>query len=120
MAEAELFDEIVLCKDCGKKMKKGFVVKNGFKIRVLECPKCKKRIYHPADLEAYKRFINLKERTFNVKLRIVGNSYAISIPKELITFHEEMFKEVKKEIERMKKIVKLCLEEPGKIALIFD
>lgn len=116
----DLFNEIITCKDCGKKMSKAEIFKNGFKIRALECSKCGKRIYHPSDVEEYKKFTSLKQRPFNVKLRIVGNSYTVSIPKEIINFQEQMHQEMKKEMERMNKIVRLCLEEPGKLSLMFN
>jgi len=120
MPVTDLFDEIVACKDCGRKMSRGEIFKNGCRIRILECQKCSKKIYHPADIEEYKKFTVLKQTPFNVKLRIVGNSYTVSIPKEIINFQEEMHQEMRKEIERMNKIVRLCLEEPGRISLMFN
>jgi len=120
MPITDLFDEIVACKDCGKKMQRNEIFKNGCRIRVLECSRCNKKIYHPADVEEYKKFASLKQRPFNVKLRIVGNSYTVSIPREIINFQEDMHQEMRKEIERMTKIVRLCLEEPGKISMMFD
>lgn len=116
----DLFDEVIMCKDCGRKMSRIETFKNGCRIRALECAKCGKRIYHPADVEEYKKFVSLRQRPFNVKLRIVGNSYTVSIPREIINFQEQMHQEMKKEIERMNKIVRLCLEEPGKISLMFN
>lgn len=116
---ADIFDEIVSCSKCGKKMGKIIIDKNGFKMRALECKKCGKYIYHPADVEEYKKFQELKQRPFNVKLRMVGNSYAVSIPREIIELEREMHKEMAKQMERMNKIVRLILEEPGKLSLFF-
>ncbi len=116
----DLFDEIVTCSQCGKKMTKNKIVKNGFEIRVLECPKCKKKIYHPADIEEYKRFSRLKQRPFSVKLRMVGNSYTISIPREIINFQRQMHKEMEKHMDDMNKFVRLCMEGPKRISLSFD
>lgn len=116
----DIFDEIVTCSKCGKKMNKITVVKNGFNIRALECKKCSKYVYHPADIEEYKKFQELKQRPFNVKLRMVGNSYTVSIPREIIQLEQEMHKEMAKQMERMNKIVKLILEEPGKLSLFFN
>ena len=119
MDVSDFFDEIITCKDCGKKMSKTLIIKNGFKIRTLQCKKCNKKIYHPADIEEYKRFLKLKQQPFNVKLRIVGNSYTVSIPREIINFQEQFHQEMKKEMENMNKIVRLCLEEPGRLSLLF-
>jgi hypothetical protein len=116
----DLFDEVISCKECGRKMARTEIFKNGCRIRALVCEKCGKKIYHPADVEEYKRFASLRQRPFNVKLRIVGNSYTVSIPREIINFQEQMHQEMKKQIERMNKIVRLSLEEPGKISMMFE
>ena len=119
MATEDIFDNQVLCSKCNIKTRKISITKNGFTIRVLECPNCGKHIYHPADLQEYENFNKLKNREFEVKLRMVGNSYAVSIPREIIEFQEEMEKEMQSEIEHMEKMVKLCLEQPGKLSLFF-
>jgi len=116
----DLFDEIITCKNCGKKMSKETIIKNGFPIRMLKCDKCGKKIYHPADIEEYKRFSSLRQRPFSVKLRMVGNSYTVSIPKEIINFQTHMHKEMQKQMDEMNKIVHLCLEGPKKISLLFE
>ena len=116
----DIFDEIVTCVKCGKKMNKVMIDRNGFKMRALECKKCGKYIYHPADVEEYKKFQELKQRPFNVKLRMVGNSYTVSIPREIIQLEQDMHKEMAKQMERMNKMVKLMLEEPGKLSLFFN
>ena len=85
----DMFDEIVVCSGCGKKMQRIDIIKNGFRLRALQCDKCEKRIYHPADIEEYKRFSQLKQRPFAVKLRMVGNSYTVSIPREIVDFMNE-------------------------------
>jgi hypothetical protein len=57
-------------------------------------------------------FKNLKDKTYNVKLRVVGNSHAISIPKEIVEFiqhHEKV----------MDNMVRLCFEDMHKLSLIF-
>jgi antitoxin component of MazEF toxin-antitoxin module len=58
----------------------------------------------------------VKGRTFNVKLRMVGNSHAISIPKEIVNFINEQHKQVRKQMDDM---VKLCFEDFRKLRLIF-
>ncbi len=108
----DIFDQKVLCNECNIQTKKNILIKEGFQIRVLECPKCTKIIYHPADIKEYEDFQRLKARDFNVKLRMVGNSFCVSVPKELIDFHREMENE-------FNDIVRLSLESPGKIGMFF-
>jgi len=108
----DIFNQTILCKDCGKKMEKIAVEKSGFQLRAVECPKCKQKIIHPADIREYEDFQNLKRKHYKVKLRFVGNSYAVSIPKEIIDFMGEQEKQ-------MKQMVDLCFEEMGRLSLNF-
>lgn len=96
-------------------MQKTLVNKAGFEIRAVQCPSCNKQILHPSDLNAQEDFRNLKGKTYNVKLRVVGNSHAISIPKEIVNFmkHQE---NTFKEFDNM---VKLCFEDMHKLSLNF-
>ncbi|MDO8517031.1 MAG: hypothetical protein Q7S33_02800 [Nanoarchaeota archaeon] len=110
---ADIFDNTILCKNCNKKMEKADVEKNGFILRALECPHCENKIIHPQDLAEYENFINLKKKNFQVKLRFVGNSYAVSIPREIIDFMQEQEKQ-------MDEMVSLCFEEMGRISLNFE
>ena len=86
--------------------------KNGFILRAVACPKCNDKIVHPKDEIEYNDFMNLKKKEFNVKMRFVGNSYAVSIPKEIVNF-------MKEQENIMDDMVKLCFEEFGKISLVF-
>ena len=45
----DIFEYGILCKDCGKKMEKVTIDKNGFHLRALECKKCENKIIHPQD-----------------------------------------------------------------------
>lgn len=117
---ADLFDEIIVCSNCGKKMSKVAIEKNGFRMRAFQCERCNKRIYHPQDIEEYKRFQELRQRPFAVKLRMVGNSYTVSIPREIIDLEKNMHKEMERQMEHMTKIVRLMLEEPGRLSLFFN
>jgi DNA-directed RNA polymerase subunit RPC12/RpoP len=112
----DIFDAKILCKNCGKEMKKTKVLKNGFELRAVECPMCKERIVHPSDKGAMDHFKDLKGKNFNVKLRVVGNSHAVSIPKEIINFMNEMHRDMKKDMDDM---VRLCFEDFGKLSLNF-
>ena len=110
---ADIFEHTIICKKCSKKMQQVIILKNGFKLRALICPSCKEKIIHPKDIEEYNTFSKLKRKDFKVKLRLVGNSYTVSIPKEIVRFIREQ--------ERvMNDIVKLCFEEAGKLSLFFE
>tara|TARA_Y100000034_G_C6852959_1_gene387185 strand:+ start:209 stop:541 length:333 start_codon:yes stop_codon:yes gene_type:complete len=108
----DIFDNTILCKNCNKKMTKTKVDRNGFHLRAVECAGCGNKIIHPADLKEYEDFQNLKKKNYRVKLRLVGNSYAVSIPKEIIHFMEEQERQ-------MKEMVDLCFEDFGRISLNF-
>ncbi len=108
----DIFDNKILCNKCGNEMKKIELSKNGFLLRAMQCPKCKSKIIHPLDEQEYNKYIILKNKEFKVKMRLVGNSYAVSIPKEILSFMSEQ----KKIINEM---VKLCFEDFGKLSLNF-
>jgi hypothetical protein len=88
------------------------IERNGFKLRTVRCNNCKNQIIHPEDLKEYEDFQNLKKKNFKVKLRYVGNSYAVSIPREIIDFMNEQEK-------HMNEMVDLCMEEFGRLSLNF-
>jgi NAD-dependent SIR2 family protein deacetylase len=110
--ETDIFDNKILCRKCNSQMKKLEIFKNGFKLRVMVCPKCNEKIIHPVDELRYKKFISLKNKEFRVKMRLVGNSYAVSIPKEIISF-------VSQQKKIMNEMVNLCFEDMGKLSLNF-
>lgn len=96
-------------------MQKIKFIKNGFILRGVICPNesCKERIIHPVDEQEYNKFINLKNKEFKVKMRLVGNSYAVSIPKEIVSFMNDQEK-------IMDEMVKLCFEDFGRVTLNFS
>ncbi len=106
----DIYDATVLCSNCNKETVNGIAVKNGFRMRVKECQHCGETWMHPGDIQEYKNFMQLKSKNFRVKLRIVGNSYTVSIPREIVEFYE-----LKKE-----RMVDMALNEPKKITLIFS
>ena len=108
----DIFDNTILCKKCDTKMKKAKIVKNGFMFRAVVCPRCHAKIIHPSDEQEYNKFKDLKNKEFKVKMRLVGNSYAVSIPKEIVSFMEEQEKV-------MNQMVKLCFEDMGRVRLDF-
>ncbi len=109
----DLFDNTILCKKCDSKMKKVKLVKNGYLLRAMLCPKCSFKIIHPLDEQDYSKYINLKNKEFRVKMRLVGNSYAVSIPKEIVSF-------MKYQENIMNDMVRLCFEEAGRVSLNFN
>jgi len=112
----DLFEADIGCKECNNKTKKSFVVREGINIRYSECSSCGERWYHPTDIKDYEEFKKIKQREFHVKLRMVGNSFSVTIPKEIIEF-EEQFNQMEKEMD---KIMKLCLDQPGRLSLHFN
>ena len=57
--------------------------------------------------------MKLKQKEYSVKMRMVGNSYAVSIPREIVDFMKEQ--------ERMiDNIVRLSFEESGRLRLMFN
>jgi len=110
---ADIFDNQILCKKCSKQMQKQNLIKNGFQLRIVACPHCNEKVIHPVDEAEYNKFINLKNREFKVKMRLVGNSYAVSIPREIVNFMHEQEK-------MMDDMVRLCFEESGRLSLNFD
>ena len=108
----DIFDNKILCKNCNQEMQPMIVSKNGFELRAIECPRCKEKIIHPKDEQEFKDFIDLKKKKFNVKMRIVGNSYAVSIPREIVNFMKEQEK-------IMNDMVRLCFEDFDRISLKF-
>lgn len=108
----DIFENKILCNKCNVEMKKAQMTKNGFIFRVVVCPKCQAKIVHPLDEEKYKRYIDLRNKEFSVKMRLVGNSYAVSIPKEIVSFMNQQ-----KRI--MDEMVKLCFEDANKLTLRF-
>ncbi|MFH1592276.1 MAG: hypothetical protein ABIB47_02835 [Candidatus Woesearchaeota archaeon] len=108
----DIFNHTILCNKCNLETKGTTIYKGAYKLRAKECPNCGKIIYHPIDLEEYKNFNNIKNKQFQVKLRLVGNSYTVSIPREIIEFQEEMHQEINK-------LISMSLEEPEKLSLFF-
>lgn len=108
----DIFDTTILCDRCHLKMKRVDIDKNGFVLRAVKCDNCAERIIHPQDKQEYEQFNNLRNKSFRVKLRLVGNSYAVSIPKEIIHFMHEQEK-------IMNDMVRLCFEDAKRLSLNF-
>lgn len=112
----DIFDAEIICKKCKREMIPVTIEKSGFHLRAVKCEKCGEKIVHPIDLEKFKHYDSMKGKTYNVKLRLVGNSHAVSIPKEVLDFMNEMNGQVNKDMNDM---VKLCFEDFGKLSMNF-
>ncbi len=108
----DIFDTTIFCKKCGEEMEQTLTNKSGFEVRAVECPKCHDKIIHPADSSNLEHYNTIKDKTFHVKLRMVGNSHAISIPKEIVEFihHQEKI---------MDDMVRLCFEDMRNVRIKF-
>jgi hypothetical protein len=110
---ADIFDNPILCNNCGKQMTTVLISKNGFNLRAKKCAKCGAAIVHPQDKAEYENFMRLKQKEFNVKMRMVGNSYAVSIPREIVDFMRE-------QESMINDMVRLSFEDAGRLRLMFN
>src|SRR3989338_6938176 len=109
----DLFNTTIVCDRCNVKTRKSETDRHGFSIRIWQCPKCNNLWEHPSDVQEYENFEKIKNKTFQVKLRLVGNSYAVSIPREIIEFEEELRREINE-------IINMSLESPDKLSIFFS
>jgi hypothetical protein len=109
---ADIFDNTILCNKCNRKMLPVQIIRNGFVLRAVQCDKCAEKIIHPADEAEFQQFSQLKNKTFRVKMRIVGNSYAVSIPREIVDFMKEQEK-------MMDDFVRVAFNDARKLSLMF-
>ena len=109
----DIFETTIICDECDSKTEKILTEKEGFRIRAWRCKDCQKIWPHPLDMQEYENFQKLRSKQFQVKLRLVGNSYTISIPREIIEFEEEM----RREIDDM---IRLSLDSPEKLSIYFS
>tara|TARA_Y100000034_G_scaffold136834_1_gene216201 strand:- start:2593 stop:2985 length:393 start_codon:yes stop_codon:yes gene_type:complete len=112
----DIFDTKISCKKCGKEMEKVKVNMKGFGIRAVRCRGCKEEIVHPSDIHALEQFKDLKGKNFHVKMRVVGNSHAISIPKEIVNFINEMHRDMQSEMD----MVRLQFDDFNRLSVHFD
>ncbi|MSS74941.1 hypothetical protein EXS73_01885 [Candidatus Pacearchaeota archaeon] len=115
----DIFDTAIFCKSCTQPMKQTVVHRDGFELRAVQCGRCKDTIIHPADTQSMHQFQDLKGKTFHVKLRMVGNSHAISIPKEIVDFMHDHHRTVGTLQTEMDDIVRLCFEDFHRLSVRF-
>ena len=109
----DILDNPIMCSKCKIETTPATIDRNGFQLRAKKCTNCNKIIYHPLDIQEYEDFTKIRSKTFQVKLRMVGNSYTVSIPREIINYQEDFYDEVNK-------LINLSLEQPGKVSLFFS
>ncbi len=112
----DIFDAKISCKTCDMEMQPIIIEKSGCKLRAMNCPNCQEKIIHPQDLNSFNHYNSLKSKTYIVKLRMVGNSHAVSIPKEIFDFINAN----NKMNSKINEMVKLCFEDFGRLSLIFN
>ena len=108
----DIFHNKILCGNCDVKMIPQNLEKNNFILRYVICPRCNNKIIHPEDEVDFKEFSRLKNKQFRVKMRIVGNSYAISIPKEIVNF-------IKDQENIRDNMVRLNFNDSRRLSLVF-
>lgn len=109
----DIFDNSILCRNCNKVMKPVLISKNGFNLRAVKCSQCGEAIVHPTDKQEYEEFMKLKNKEFEVKMRMVGNSYAVSIPREIVDFMHESEK-------MLNDMVRLSFDNANRLSLMFN
>ncbi len=110
----DIFDAKIMCEKCDVRMLPITVEKSGFHLRAVQCEKCGERIMHPEDISNYNHYNHIKSKVYIVKLRMVGNSHAVSIPKEIVDFIHQ------RNHAKMNEVVKLSFEDFGRLSLIFQ
>ncbi len=109
---SDIFDNAIICNKCNVRMKPTDIERSGFVLRAVQCPKCSERIIHPKDEQEFQQFSQLKNQRFVVKMRMVGNSYAVSIPHEIVDFMKEQEK-------MMDDFVRVAFNDARKLSLFF-
>ena len=87
MSQNDFWENMGTCNKCNVRLEKTITQKANFEIRTWHCKKCGKKWLHPIDLEKYSQWEKLKDSLFEVKVREVGNSFTVSIPKDIINFN---------------------------------
>ena len=107
----DIFNATILCTSCNQPTERLLRQQEGFELRTAVCKRCKKEFYHPLDAQRFKEFQELKRKEFTVKLRMVGNSHCISIPREML-----LFQELEQQLDQL---VKLSMGDPDHIIITF-
>ena len=73
--------------ECGGMAGKSTVNYKGYEVRGWTCKKCKKEYIHPEDSLKISKLEALKKNGIKVKVRTVGQSLVITLPKELVELY---------------------------------
>lgn len=84
----DVWEEHLICSKCNKKTDKIIINRENFNIRTWKCKQCRKYWPHPLDNKKFEEWKKVKNLTFKVKIREVGNSAVVSMPKEILNFKE--------------------------------
>ncbi|MDP3917376.1 MAG: hypothetical protein Q8Q42_03775 [Nanoarchaeota archaeon] len=103
----------IICNNCNTHTTKTCIIKNGFQLRAWQCNNCNEQWIHPIDLAEYNKYNTMRQKQYAVKLRLVGNSYTVSIPREIIDFQENILKEINQ-------MIKISLDSPERLTLYFS
>ena len=109
----DIFEYDIICDKCGEKMENSLMSRNGFNLRIKKCNSCGDVIVHPEDRAEYDNFVRLKKKEYEVKMRMVGNSYAVSIPREIVDF-------MKDQENMVNNMVRLSFQDFGRLSLMFN
>ncbi|PIN82002.1 hypothetical protein COV11_00200 [Candidatus Woesearchaeota archaeon CG10_big_fil_rev_8_21_14_0_10_30_7] len=90
----DIWEEHLHCSTCNKKAEQIILSKDNFKLRSWKCKQCRKTWNHPLDQVKLSEWQNIKDQEFIVKIREVGNSAVISLPKEILNFKNALNKDV--------------------------
>ena len=74
--------------ECGHMASKSTVKHKDYEVRGWVCKKCKKEYIHPEDSIKISKLEALKKTGIKVKIRTVGQSLVITLPKELAELYE--------------------------------
>ena len=109
----DIFKYDIICDKCNKKMQDSLIRRDGFNLRVKKCASCGNVIVHPEDRAEYENFMKLRKKEYEVKMRMVGNSYAVSIPREIVDF-------MKEQENMVNNMVRLSFQDFGRLNLMFN
>ncbi|MBU2612441.1 MAG: hypothetical protein KKB62_01845 [Nanoarchaeota archaeon] len=109
----DIFEYDIICDKCGEKMENSLMSRNGFNLRIKKCNSCGDVIVHPEDRAEYDNFVRLKKKEYEVKMRMVGNSYSVSIPREIVDF-------MKDQENMVNNMVRLSFQDFGRLSLMFN
>ena len=74
--------------ECGGMASRSTVKYKDYKLRGWVCKKCKKEYIHPEDSLKISKLVALKKSRVKVKIRTVGQSLVITLPKKIAELYD--------------------------------